>query len=190
MENILIVGSSLAKQVLENSEKYGKNIDNIIFKGKVNLKLVEDTLKLKNKKYMTILYLSGNDILPTKLHKVDNRKHVCLDEFDILKCSETYSKLVRILSLYTKNVIFIEPPPRATKIIRDSTCSFFTNITAQRFRHVINSIHTNINVGVFSNYTLLGFLSETNSKLCADDRIHLSKEAITIIQEKVINKLT
>ena len=189
MESILIVGSSLAKQVLENSERCGKNIDSIIFKGKVDLNLVENELKGKNKKYMTILYLSGNDILPTKLHKLDNRKHVCLDKFDILKCSDMYSKLVRILSLYTKNVIFIEPPPRATKVITDSTCSFFTSSTAERFRHVINAINTHINVGVFSNCTLLGFLRETNSKICADDRIHLSKEAITIIQEKVINKL-
>ena len=181
MESILIVGSSLAKQVLENSERCGKNIDSIIFKGKVNLNLVENALKEKNKKYMTILYLSGNDILPTKLHILHNRKHVCLDKFDILKCSDMYSNFVRILSLYTKSVIFIEPPPRATKIITDSTCSFFTSSTAQRFRHVINAINTHINVGVFSNCTLLGF--------CADDRIHLSKEAITIIQEKVINKL-
>ena len=103
MESILIVGSSLAKQVLENSERCGKNIDSIIFKGKVNLNLVENALKEKNKKYMTILYLSGNDGMPTKLNKLNNRKHVCLDEFDILKCSETYSRLVRIL--YTKNVI-------------------------------------------------------------------------------------
>ena len=46
MESILIVGSSLAKQVLENSERCGKNIDSIIFKGKVNLNLVENALNI------------------------------------------------------------------------------------------------------------------------------------------------
>jgi len=47
MESILIVGSSLAKQVLENSERCGKNINSIIFKGKVDLNLVENALKGK-----------------------------------------------------------------------------------------------------------------------------------------------
>lgn len=55
MENILILGSSLAKQVVQNSEKSGYSINNILFKGKVNLNLIEFAMKQKDTKFVTIV---------------------------------------------------------------------------------------------------------------------------------------
>jgi len=187
MDNFLIIGSSLAKQVVQTL-KVGKNVENILFKGKIDLEFVKKILILKNKKYATIVYIAGNDLLPTKLHIIDNRKHICLDKFCMDECMQIYASLVNVLSQYTKQVIFVEPPPRATLAIKNSICSFYDNDTAQRFRKVINSLKTNINVGVFSNRSLLGFLKETNSQICAFDNTHFSKEALTIIQKQVITK--
>ena len=77
MENILVLGSSLAKQVVQHNDRNGRKIDNILFKGKINLKSIESTLRDKNKQYKKVVYLSGNDLLPSKLHKVNNKTHVC-----------------------------------------------------------------------------------------------------------------
>jgi len=189
MENFLVLGSSLARQVVQNSELCGKNIENILFKGKFDLCSIEKIMKLKNKTYITIFCLAGNDLLPTKLHKQNNKFHVCLDSFCLNECMLVYSSLIDILSKYTKQVIFVEPPPRATYVITNSNCLFYDGNTAQRFRRVINSIKTTINIGVFSNQSLLGYLSTTNSQICAKDKIHFSKEAIAIIQKQVIEKI-
>ena len=142
MENFLVLGSSLARQVVQNSELCGKNIENILFKGKFDLCSIEKIMKLKNKTYITIFCLAGNDLLPTKLHKQNNKFHVCLDSFCLNECMLVYSSLIDILSKYTKQVIFVEPPPRATYVIMNSNCLFYDGNTAQRFRRVINSIKT------------------------------------------------
>ena len=105
--------------------------------------------------------MSGNDLLPSKLHKVNNKKHVCLDKFDESKCSNIYSSLVGILSMYTKNIVFDEPSPRATSIFENSECLFYDKSTANRFRKVTNSLKSDINIGVLSKSTLLGFLNIT-----------------------------
>ena len=188
MENILVLGSSLAKQVVQHNDRNGRKIDNILFKGKINLKSIESTLRDKNKQYKKIVYLSGNDLLPSKLHRVNNKTHVCLTKFDESKCSNIYSSLVKILSMYTKNIVFVEPPPRATYIIENSECLFYDKSTANRFRNVINSMKSDINIGVLSNSTLLGFLSITKSPLCALDQIHFSNQAIAVIQRQVIEQ--
>jgi hypothetical protein len=132
--------------------------------------------------------LSGNDLLPSKLHKVNNKTHVCLTKFDESKCLNIHSSLVEILSMYTKNIVFVEPPPRATSIIENSECLFYDKSTANRFRKVINSLKSDINIGVLSNSTLLGFLSITKSPLCALDQIHFSRQAIAVIQRQVIEQ--
>ena len=188
MENILVYGSSLAKQVVQHNDRNGRKIDNILFKGKINLKSIDSTLRDKNKQYKKVIYLSGNDLLPSKLHKINNKTHVCLDKFDESKCSNIYSSLVGILSLYTKNIVFVEPPPRATSIIENSECLFYDKSTANRFRKIINSLKSDINIGVFSNSTLLGFLSIEKSPLCSLDQIHFSKQAIAVIQRQVIEQ--
>jgi len=64
MENILVLGSSLAKQVVQHNDRNGRKIDNILFKGKINLKSIDSTLRDKNKQYKKVIYLSGNDLLP------------------------------------------------------------------------------------------------------------------------------
>lgn len=192
MENILILGSSLAKQVVQNIENSGQKINNILFKGKLNLTFLESTLKQRNTKFITVVYLAGNDLMPTKLHKLNNRTHVCLDTYCEKDCSRVYSRLVEILSNYTDRVIFVEPPPRAPYVVVSSKCSFYDNNTGQRFRNVINSlkseIKSDINVGVFSNITLSGFLKKSNSRICAFDNTHFSKEALNVIHSQVIAK--
>jgi len=155
MENILVLGSSLAKQVVQHNDRNGRKIDNILFKGKINLKSIDSTLRDKNKQYKKVIYLSGNDLLPSKLHKINNKTHVCLDKFDESKCSNIYSSL---------------------------------KSTANRFRKIINSLKSDINIGVFSNLTLLGFLSIEKSPLCSLDQIHFSKQAIAVIQRQVIEQ--
>ena len=122
-----------------HNDRNGRKIDNILFKGKIDLKSINSTLRDKNKQYKKVVYLSRNDLLPSKLHKVNNKTHVCLTKFDESKCSNIYSSLVEILSMYTKNIVFVEPPPRATYIIENSECLFYDKSTANRFRKVINS---------------------------------------------------
>ena len=90
--------------------------------------------------------------------------------------------------MYTKNIVFVEPPPRATSIIEYSECLFYDKSTANRFRKVINSLKSDINIGVFSNSTLLGFISIEKSPLCSLDQIHFSKQAIAVIQRQVIEQ--
>ena len=183
-----LCGSSLSKQVVENSQKLGKKLNNILFKGKIDLKSLEYSLKQRNRKFNTIIYLARNDLIPTRLHKLDNKIHVCLAKFCENECYIAYSGLLEILSKYAKQVIFIEPPPRASYINIHAPCSFYDHTTAQRFRNIVNSLHSNINVGVFTNITLLGFLKETNSRICAFNNTHFSKEALKITQDQVIEK--
>ena len=47
MENILVLGSSLAKQVVQHNDRNGRKIDNILFKGKIDLKSIDSTLRDK-----------------------------------------------------------------------------------------------------------------------------------------------
>lgn len=188
MENILILGSSLAKQVVQNSEKSGYSINNILFKGKINLNLLEFAMKQKDTKFVTIVYIAGNDLLPTKLHRLNNKTHICLDKYCEKECVSIYSRLVEILSEYTNQIIFVQPPPRAPHVTVNSNCLFYDNDTGQRFRNVINSLDSHINVGVFSNVTLSGFLKESKSRICAFDNTHFSKEALKVIHNQVIER--
>lgn len=184
---ILVIGSSLARQVVKTHDKYNEPIDSILFKGKMDLDFIDRTMKNKNKQYTKIVYLSGNDIIPTRLHKLNKfYSHVCLDKFDEVACVNKYTSLVKILSFYTRNIIFCEPPPRATSVDIASKCAFFDQRTANRFRNVINSLKSGSNIGVLSNCTVLGFLNLTNSPLCASDQIHFSRQAIGIIHKRLI----
>ena len=56
MENILILGSSLAKQVVQNIENSGQKINNILFKGKLSLTVMESTLK-KEIRSLSLLFI-------------------------------------------------------------------------------------------------------------------------------------
>ena len=87
-----------------------------------------------------------------------------------------------------KTSFLLNHPPRATYIIENSECLFYDKSTANRFRKVINSLKSDINIGVLSNSTLLGFLSITKSPLCALDQIHFSRQAIAVIQRQVIEQ--
>ena len=97
MENILILRSSLAKQVVQNSEKSGHSINNILFKGKVNLNLLESAMKQKDTMFITIVYLAGNDLMPTKLHRLNNKTRICLEKCCKKECVSVYSCLSKPL---------------------------------------------------------------------------------------------
>ena len=63
-------------------------------KGTVDLNLLESTMKWKNAKFITIVYLAGKDLMPTKLHRLNNKTHICLDTYWEKECFS----LVEILS--------------------------------------------------------------------------------------------
>ena len=190
MDNILICGSSLARQVVENSHNSGTKINNILFTGKIDLNLIESSLKKTNKKFKTIVLESGNDLLPTKLHKIENKTHVCLANFCEKECWLAYTGLIKIFSCYAEFVMIVEPPPRAQArpSNRHTLCSFYDPTVSQGFRKIVNALDRKLSIGVFSNVTLLGFLGETNSRISSPDNTHFSKEALKVIQNQVIEK--
>ena len=69
-----------------------------------------------------------------------------------------------------------------------SNFAFYDNDIGHRFRNVINSLNSHINVGVFSNVTLSGFLKESKSQICAFANTHFSKEALKVIHNQVIER--
>ena len=189
MDNILICGSSLPRQVVENNHNSGTKINNILFRGKIDLNLIESSLKKTNKKFKTIVLVAGNDLLPTKLHKIENKTHICLANFCEKECWLAYTGLINIFACYADSLLIIEPPPRAlaSPTNRHTVCSFYGPTVSQRFRK-INTLDRKLSIGVFSNVTLLGFLGETNSRISSPDNTHFSKEALKIIQNQVIAK--
>ena len=84
--------------------------------------------------------------------------------------------------------MFVQTPPKAPHVTVSSNCSFYDNDTGHRFRNVINSLNSHINVGVFSNVTLSGFLKESKSQICAFDNSYFSKEALKVIHKQVIER--
>ena len=190
MDNVLICGSSLARQVVEHCHNSGTKINNILFKGKIDLNLIESSLKKTNVKFKTIVFVAGNDLLPTKLHRIGNKTHICLANFCEEECWLAYNGLINVFSRYAECVIMVEPPPRAQagQNNRHTLCSFYGPTVAQRFRQIVNTLDRKLSIGVFSNFTLSGFLGETNSRISSPDNTHFSKEALKIIQNQVIAK--
>lgn len=188
-EDKLLLGSSLCNQVSRYVQKSGLNIDSILFKGNISLETIKNKLTKNNKFYRKIFFISGNNLYPSKLHKTQKGSHICLKPFNLQECIDIYQSLLKILEPFTDHLIFVEPPPRATKHLKDSkNCLFFDIECKNRFRTVINSLSKKINVGVLTCSTILGFLGRKDfESLLSTDNIHLSTLALQTIVQQVIN---
>ena len=187
-EDILLLGSSLCNQVSRCIQESGLNIDSILFKGNISLENIKTKLIKNNRSYKKIFFISGNNLYPSKLHKTQRGSHVCLKPFALQECINIYQCLLEILEPFTDHLIFLEPPPRAIKKIEISdNCLFFDTECKNRFRTVINSLSRNINVGVLTCSTILGFLGRKDlESLLSTDNIHLSTLALQTIVQQVI----
>ena len=174
----LVFGSSLAAQICPE----GANWKLLGFQGRINLYRVKNELERTNMRYKRVWIIMGNDILSSRLHWHPYGAHKCLVPINVSEVCMKYQVLYDILSCFTSEIRFIQPPPRCERRpVHQRSCITYNKQIHERFRTVINSIQR-------TKTCILGVLScevyrPRFGKLTAEDDIHLSGAAIRSINE-------